>query len=112
GGQDNLIDISEIAKLELVVARVISAEKHPNADKLLKLKVDTGDGQRQIVAGIAKHYRPEELVGRNVIIVANLKPAVLRGERSEGMLLAATSADGTLEIVSVSGQIAPGSRVK
>jgi methionyl-tRNA synthetase len=112
GGQDNLIDISEFAKLELVVARVISAEKHPNADKLLKLKVDTGDGQRQIVAGIAKHYRPEELVGRNVIIVANLKPAVLRGERSEGMLLAATSADGTLEIVSVSGQIAPGSRVK
>jgi methionyl-tRNA synthetase len=112
GGQENLIDISEFAKLELVVARVISAEKHPNADKLLKLKVDTGDGQRQIVAGIAKHYRPEELVGRNVIIVANLKPAVLRGERSEGMLLAATSADGTLEIVSVSGQIAPGSRVK
>ncbi|MGB4265692.1 MAG: methionine--tRNA ligase subunit beta, partial [Limnochordia bacterium] len=112
GGQDNLIDISEFAKLELVVARVISAEKHPNAATLLKLKVDTGDGQRQIVAGIAKHYRPEELVGRNVIIVANLKPAVLRGERSEGMLLAATSADGTLEIVSVSGQIAPGSRVK
>lgn len=110
--QDNLVDISEFAKLELLVARVISAEKHPNADKLLKLQVDTGNGQRQIVAGIAKHYQPEELVGRNIIIVANLKPAALRGEVSQGMLLAATSADGTVEIVSVSERIAPGSRVK
>jgi len=110
--QDNLVDISEFAKLELLVARVISAEKHPNADKLLKLQVDTGNGQRQIVAGIAKHYQPEELVGRNIIIVANLKPATLRGEVSQGMLLAATSADGTVEIVSVSERIAPGSRVK
>ncbi len=111
-GQDNLVDISEFAKLELVVARVINAEKHPNADKLLKLQVDTGDSQRQIVAGIAQHYQPEQLVGRNIIVVANLKPAKLRGEVSQGMLLAATSADGTLEIVSVSNQIAPGSRVK
>ena len=95
-----------------MVARVVSAEEHPNADKLLKLQVDAGDGQRQIVAGIAQHYQPEELIGKNIIIVVNLKPAKLRGEISEGMLLAATSSDGTLELVSVSSRIAPGSRVK
>jgi len=111
-GGDNLIDISEFARLDLVVARVVSAEEHPNADKLLKLQVDAGDGQRQIVAGIAQHYQPEELIGKNIIIVVNLKPAKLRGEISEGMLLAATSSDGTLELVSVSSRIAPGSRVK
>jgi len=109
---DNLVDISDFAKLELVIARVISAEKHPNADRLLKLKVDIGDSERQIVAGIAKHYQPSELIGKNIVIVANLKPAKLRGEVSEGMLLAASSPDGKLELVTVSEQIAPGSRVK
>ncbi|HHT36806.1 MAG: methionine--tRNA ligase [Candidatus Wallacebacter cryptica] len=110
--EDNLIDISDFAKIELVTARIVSAERHPNADRLLKLKVDTGGSERQIVAGIAQHYQPEELIGKNIVIVANLKPAKLRGELSEGMLLAASSADGKLELVSVSDQIVPGSRVK
>ena len=79
---------------------------------MLKLKVDIGDSERQIVAGIAKHYQPSELIGKNIVIVANLKPAKLRGEVSEGMLLAASSPDGKLELVTVSEQIAPGSRVK
>ena len=107
-----MIDISDFAKIELVTARIVSAERHPNADRLLKLKVDTGGSERQIVAGIAQHYQPEELIGKNIVIVANLKPAKLRGELSEGMLLAASSADGKLELVSVSDQIVPGSRVK
>ena len=110
--EDNLIDISDFAKIELVTARIVSAERHPNADRLLKLKVDTGGSERQIVAGIAQRYQPEELIGKNIVIVANLKPAKLRGELSEGMLLAASSADGKLELVSVSDQIVPGSRVK
>jgi len=110
--ETNLVDISDFAKLNLIVAKVISAERHPNADKLLKLQVDTGSGQRQIVAGIAQHYAPEQLIGKNIVIVANLKPAKLRGELSEGMLLAASSPDGNLEVVSVSDRIAPGSRVK
>ena len=79
---------------------------------MLKLKVDIGDSERQIVAGIAKHYHPSELIGKNIVIVANLKPAKLRGEVSEGMLLAASSPDSKLELVTVSEQIAPGSRVK
>ncbi len=108
----NLIDISEFGKLDLVVGKIISAEKHPNADRLLKIIVNIGDGQRQVVAGIAKHYSPDDLVGKNIVVVANLKPAQLRGEKSEGMLLAATSSDGTLELVTVSDRIAPGSRVK
>ncbi|NLM25434.1 MAG: methionine--tRNA ligase [Firmicutes bacterium] len=108
----NLIDISDFAKLQLKVAKIVTADRIKGADRLLKLQVTTGDSERQIVAGIAQHYQPEELVGRNVVIVANLKPAKLRGELSEGMLLAATSSDGTLELVSVSDRIAPGSIVK
>lgn len=112
---DNLVDLIEIgdfAKIELQVAKILSADRIEGADRLLKLQVSTGDSKRQIVAGIAQHYQLEELVGKHIVIVANLKPAKLRGELSEGMLLAATSADGTLELVSVSERIAPGSLVK
>lgn len=108
----NVIDIGDFAKLDLQVARILQATKVKKADKLLKLTVETGNSSRQIVAGIAQHYNPDELVGKHIVIVANLKPVKLRGELSEGMLLAATSADGSLELVSVSDNIAPGSRVK
>lgn len=109
---ENLISIDDFAKLDLVIAQVLTAEPVKKADKLLKLTIDTGGDQRQIVAGIAQHYQPDDLIGKNIVIVANLKPAKLRGELSQGMLLAATSADGTLEVVSVSNKIKPGSRVK
>ncbi|HET7558558.1 MAG TPA: methionine--tRNA ligase [Limnochordia bacterium] len=108
---DGLIDIDQFAKVKLRLAEVVAAERHPNADRLLKLQVDLGGERRQIVAGIAKHYTPEQLVGRRIVVVANLKPATLRGEKSEGMLLAASSGE-KLSLLSVEGDLPPGSEVR
>ncbi len=107
-----LVNIEDFLKCELVVAEIVEAGPVEGADRLLKLQVDIGSEKRQIVAGIAKHYAPSDLVGKRIIVVRNLKPAKLRGELSEGMLLAATAPDGTLELVSVSDAIPAGSRVK
>lgn len=85
------IGYDDFAKVELRVARVLEARPHPNADKLMLLQIDVGDTQKQIVAGIRQHYTPEQLVGKLIIVVNNLQPAMLRGETSNGMLLAATS---------------------
>lgn len=87
------IGIEDFAKVELRVAQVIAAEPVKKADKLLKLQLDLGFEQRQVVSGIAKFYKPEELVGRKVICVTNLKPVKLRGEMSQGMILAASYGD-------------------
>jgi methionyl-tRNA synthetase len=89
----NLISIDEFKKVELKNATVLSAERVPGADKLLKLQVEVGSEKRQLVAGIAQHYKPEDLPGKTVIIVANLQPAKIRGIDSQGMLLAVN--DGT-----------------
>jgi len=88
-----VITIDRFRELELRVATVTAAEPHPNADRLLVLRVDLGGEQRQIVAGIRAHYAPETLVGRQVVVVSNLEPAMLRGVESQGMLLAASSGD-------------------
>ena len=88
-----MITIDRFRELELRVATVTAAEPHPNADRLLVLRVDLGGEQRQIVAGIRAHYAPETLVGRQVVVVSNLEPAMLRGVESQGMLLAASSGD-------------------
>lgn len=86
------ITFDEFARVDLRVARVIEAQPHPNADRLLKLKVDDGSGEpRQICAGVRAHYQPEALVGRLIVIVANLAPRQIRGEESRGMLLAASN---------------------
>jgi methionyl-tRNA synthetase len=85
----NLIDISDFAKAELVVAQVLEAEKVEGADKLLKLQIDIGSEKRQIVAGVAQYYTPENIVGKKIIVVKNLQPAEIRGVESRGMLLAA-----------------------
>lgn len=87
------ITIDQFAEVELRVAKILEAHPHPNADKLLLLQVDVGDEQKQIVAGIRKDYEPDQLVGRQIIVVNNLAPALLRGEESNGMLLAASSGD-------------------
>ena len=87
------ISFEDFGKMDIRVAKIIKAEKHPNADKLLKLQVDLGAEQRQVIAGIAEHYAPDDLVGKSVSIIANLKPAKIRGEVSQGMILAAD--DGT-----------------
>jgi methionyl-tRNA synthetase len=88
----NIIEIEDFKKVQMVVALVLEAEKVEKADKLLRLKIDTGDGTRTLVAGIALFYKPEDLIGRKIIIVKNLKPAKLRGILSQGMILAASDA--------------------
>ncbi len=88
-----MIAVDDFAKVDLRVAKIVEAENHPNADRLLKLQLDDGSGEpRQICAGIKGHYEPADLVGRHIVIVANLEPRTIRGEESRGMLLAASDA--------------------
>ena len=105
------IDISDFAKIELRVAQVLEAEKIAGSKKLLRLQVDLGDEKRQVVAGIAEAYAPEALVGRKVVLVANLKPAKLMGVESNGMVLAA-SIDGRAVLCTFDAEVAPGTKVK
>ena len=105
------IGIEEFGRLDLRVARVVKVERHPNAEKLLKLQIDVGGQERQIVAGIAPYYEPEHLEGRLIVVVANLKPARLRGLESQGMLLAATGPDGVPHVLGPDGEVPPGSKV-
>jgi len=105
------ITIDEFARLDLRVAEIIAAEKIEGADKLLQLKLSLGDDERQVVAGLAKYYNPQELVGRQVLFIANLKPVRLRGVLSEGMVLAATDKEGRLALTTVDDRVSPGSRV-
>lgn len=106
------ISFDDFAKVQLRTGRVIEASEHPNADKLLVLKVDLGNEQRQICAGIKAYYSPEQLVGRDIVIVANLAPRIMRGLESQGMLLAASSPDRSRVIVlSPEVPIEPGSAV-
>lgn len=107
-----MLTIDDFGKLDLRVATILAAEPHPNADRLIVLQVDLGDEKRQIVAGIRAHYEPTSLVGRQIVIVANLQPAVLRGIESQGMLLAASDAEGRLAVVSPDKALAAGARVK
>ncbi|NLT95143.1 MAG: methionine--tRNA ligase [Clostridia bacterium] len=105
------ITIEDFAKVDLRVAEVIACERVENTDKLLKLELKLGEETRTIVSGVAKHYEPQELVGKKIIIVANLKPAKLRGIMSQGMLLAASNGD-VLEVITVEKDLPAGSRVK
>lgn len=106
------ITIDDFDKIDLRVVKVISCEAVKGAKKLLKLKVDLGGEERQVISGIAKYYRPEELVGKSVVLVANLKPVKLRGELSEGMILAAaTDDDSELFTVGIHGELPTGSQV-
>lgn len=106
------IQYDDFAKLDLRVATVTECTAHPNADKLLVLKLDLGDGQdRQICAGLKAHYAPEQLVGRQIVVVANLAPRTMRGQVSQGMLLAASDPSGKVIFISPSEAAAPGSKV-
>jgi methionyl-tRNA synthetase len=109
--KDNLISYEDFMKTELKVAEVIEAEKIKKSKKLLKLKVKLGDEVRQVVAGIALSYEPEELIGKKVVIVANLQPAKLMGEESKGMILAVENELGNLEVLNVSNSVKNGTRV-
>jgi methionyl-tRNA synthetase len=105
-----MVTFEEFKKVELKVAKVVSAEPVPGATKLLKLQIDLGTEQRQIVAGIALHYKPEQLVGRQIVVVANLAPVKLRGVESNGMLLAATDGDKVV-LVGPDQSVSPGAGV-
>ena len=96
---EELISIEDFKKVKLRTAKIIHAEAVPKSEKLVKLQVDLGNEQRQILAGIAKHYIPESLIGKTIVVVANLKPAKLMGMESQGMLLAANAEDGSLGLV-------------
>ena len=112
GPEDDSIVYDEFAKVKLVVGRIVACEKLAGSDKLLKSLVDTGNGQRTILSGIAEHYTPGQMVGKSVIIVANLKPRKIRGVVSHGMLLAAEDADGHVRVLTVDGDVPPGSPVR
>ena len=110
---DTRIGIEEFQKVRLVTAKVLEAERVPKSNKLIRMRVDIGTEQRQIVAGIGKRYTPEELLGRNVVVVANLKPAKLMGVESNGMVLAATVGEaGDPVLLDLPADVPPGSRVK
>ncbi len=104
------VSIEDFFKLDLRVGKITACKKHPDADKLLVSTVDIGEGERQIVSGVAAHYTPESLVGKKVVVVVNLKPASLRGVKSEGMLLAGSNQD-QLEIITLDN-LKPGDKVK
>lgn len=109
------VNYEDFAKLDLRIATVVAAEPHGNADRLLKLQIDLGGEQRQICAGLKQYYEPQSLVGKQIVIVANLEPRVLRGEVSNGMLLAATVRDGDevrdVVVLEVSKPVPQGSAV-
>lgn len=105
-----MITIDDFRKVELKVATVKSAEPHPNADRLLVLRVDLGGEERQICAGIRNHYAPEDLVGKQIVVVANLETAKLRGLESQGMLLAASD-DGRVIVLTPEKPVQPGAKI-
>jgi methionyl-tRNA synthetase len=105
-----MISIEDFRKVDLRVATIKSAEPHPNADKLMVLQIDLGDEQRQICAGIRGQYAPEELLGRQIVVVANLETAKLRGLDSQGMLLAASD-DGRVVILTPEKSVAAGAKI-
>ena len=106
----NQVSIKDFAKLDFRVGEIKSAEDHPNADKLLVLKVDVGE-EIQLVAGIKNHYSKDELIGKQIIVFTNLEPAVLRGVKSEGMLLAAEDGDKVV-LISPEKNVGVGSRIR
>lgn len=106
------IGIEDFMKVDLRIAEIKQAEKVEGADKLLKLQLDVGGEPRQIVAGIALHYKPEELIGKKITIVANLKPAKIRGVESHGMLLAASDANGLSVLTLDRGIVGSGAKAK
>jgi methionyl-tRNA synthetase len=105
-----MISIDEFRNIDLRVATIRSAEAHPNADKLMVLQIDLGTEQRQILAGIRNHYTPEELTGKQIVVIVNLETAKLRGMESQGMLLAASD-EGRVVILSPDKTVQPGAKI-
>lgn len=109
--ENEKIIIEDFKKIDLRIATILNAEHIEGSDKLLRLQIDLGFEQRQICAGIAQHYQPEEIIGKQIIIMTNLKPRVLRGIESNGMLLAGTDPDGTISLLTPDKNLTPGSKI-
>ncbi len=107
----NEVTFDDFAKLDIRVGRVLTAEKMPKSDKLLKLTVDTGVDKRTVLSGIAKHYTPEEMVGKQVTLIANLAPRKMMGIESQGMILMAEDGDGKLRLLQPNEVVMPGAVV-
>lgn len=111
------ITFDDFAKVDLRVAKIVHAEPHPDADRLIKMQVDDGSGEpRQICAGVREYYEPDSLIGKSIVIVANLAPRTIRGEESRGMLIAASDAEKGSEersvvVMTPMSEIAPGAVV-
>jgi methionyl-tRNA synthetase len=108
----DIISIDEFGRIDLRVAKILEAERVPDTNRLVRLKVDDGSGERQLVAGIAEAYAPEALVGKSIIVVVNLKPARLRGVESQGMLLAANPEGGQPVLATFETDVTPGTKVR
>jgi methionine--tRNA ligase beta chain len=106
-----MISYEDFKKLEIRTARVLAAKEHPSADRLYVLDIDLGSEKRQIVAGIKNYYSIDSLIGKNIAVITNLEPAVIRGVESNGMLLAA-SGESTLCVLTTDRDIMPGSVIK
>ncbi len=106
-----MISFDDFAKMDLRVGKVVEVREHPSADKLYVLKVDMGENQIQLVAGLKVYYSPEELEGKLIVVLTNLEPKTLRGVESQGMLLAASAGD-TVSVLTVDKEVPPGSTVK
>ena len=106
------VAFDDFLKMDIRVGTVLECTKVPKADKLLQFKIDDGMGGRTIVSGIAKHYNPEDLVGKQVCFIANFEPRKLKGIMSEGMILSAENPDGKLVVIGPTGPVVPGSQVK
>ena len=108
---NEIVDIDYFKKIRLIVGKVISADDVEKSNKLLKLTVSLGPRQKTILSGIKKHYKKEDLVGKKVIVIDNLKPADFIGIQSEGMLLAADDKNGNLSLLTIDKDIAEGSEI-
>jgi methionyl-tRNA synthetase len=106
------ISFEDFQKPDLRTAKILSAQKVPKTKKLLEIRVDMGLEERTVVSGIAEYFQPEDIIGRQVVLVANLAPRKIRGVQSQGMILMAESPSGTLQFVSAEEAAVPGSRVK
>ena len=109
--QEN-VAFDDFLKLDIRVGKVLECKKVPKADKLLQFKIDDGMGGRTIVSGIAKYYAPEDLVGKEVCFIANFAARKLKGVESQGMILSAENADGSLVVIGPQGEVKPGCQVK
>lgn len=106
-----MITYDDFKKVEFKTAKILEVKNHPSADKLYVMEIDLGSEKRQIVAGIKNYYTPEELIGKNIVVVTNLEPATIRGVESKAMLLAASN-DNRLAILTLDKDLAPGAVIK